>query len=64
VKLGALEGDYWIIQSGLQPGERIVADGVQKAVPGQPVKPVAVNAAAPASPTSAAGATTPSDAAQ
>jgi len=65
VKLGALEGDYWIIQSGLQSGERIIVDGVQKAAPGKPVKPVAMNAAATTpSATSPAGATTPSDAAQ
>jgi len=45
VQLGALEGDYWIIQSGLTAGDRIVVDGLQKAVPGQPVKPVAGTAA-------------------
>ena len=39
VKVGTLEGDSWIIQSGLQPGERVIVDGIQKAVPGQPVKP-------------------------
>jgi membrane fusion protein (multidrug efflux system) len=49
VQLGALEGDYWIIQSGLTAGDRIVVDGLQKAVPGQPVKPVAGTAAPPAS---------------
>jgi membrane fusion protein (multidrug efflux system) len=47
VKLGALEGEYWIIQSGLEAGDRIVVDGLQKAVPGQPVKPVAGTAAPP-----------------
>jgi len=57
VQLGALEGDYWIIQSGLAAGDRIVVDGLQKAVPGQPVKPVAGTAAPPAS----AGATSAPD---
>jgi membrane fusion protein (multidrug efflux system) len=57
VKLGALEGDYWIIQGGLQAGDRIVVDGLQKAVPGQPVKPVAGSPAPPAAPAAAAGAT-------
>jgi membrane fusion protein (multidrug efflux system) len=47
VQLGALEGEYWIIQSGLEAGDRIVVDGLQKAVPGQPVKPVAGTAAPP-----------------
>ena len=49
VQLGALDGDFWIIQSGLAAGDRIVVDGLQKAVPGQPVKPVAGTAAPPAS---------------
>jgi len=61
VKLGALEGDYWIIQSGLEPGERIIVDGLQKAAPGKPVKPVLASAAAPA-PAPAAGTTSPAGA--
>jgi membrane fusion protein, multidrug efflux system len=40
VKLGQLEGDEWVIESGLTPGERVIVDGVQKAQPGSPVKPV------------------------
>jgi len=50
VKLGALEGDSWIIQSGLQPGERVIIDGLQKAAPGKPVKPVMASATPPAAP--------------
>ena len=38
VKVGALEGGSWVIQSGLAAGERVIVDGLQKAVPGQPVK--------------------------
>lgn len=38
VKVGALEGGSWVIQSGLAAGERVVVDGLQKVVPGQPVK--------------------------
>jgi membrane fusion protein (multidrug efflux system) len=64
VKLGALEGDYWIIQEGLQAGDRVVVDGLQKAVPGQPVKPVAVSAAPPAAPAAAPSTPTPASAAQ
>jgi len=60
VQLGALEGDYWIIQSGLAAGDRIVVDGLQKAVPGQPVKPVAGTAAPPASASAASAADTTS----
>jgi membrane fusion protein (multidrug efflux system) len=40
VKLGQLEGDEWVIESGLTPGERVIVDGVQKASPGATVKPV------------------------
>jgi membrane fusion protein (multidrug efflux system) len=64
VRLGALEGDYWIIQDGLQAGDRIVVDGLQKAVPGQPVKPVAAKAAPTAAPTTEADTTTPASAAR
>jgi membrane fusion protein (multidrug efflux system) len=39
VKLGPLSGDRWLIEEGLQPGERIVVDGGLKLAPGVPVKP-------------------------
>jgi len=50
VTLGALEGDSWIIQSGLKTGERVVVDGLQKAAPGKPVKPIVASATPPAAP--------------
>jgi membrane fusion protein (multidrug efflux system) len=40
VKMGELEGGTWIVLSGLRAGERVIVDGLQKAQPGQPVKPV------------------------
>ncbi len=40
VETGTWSGDWWIIKSGLQAGERVVVEGVQKAAPGQPVRPV------------------------
>ncbi|MDQ2665813.1 MAG: efflux RND transporter periplasmic adaptor subunit [Gemmatimonadota bacterium] len=40
VTVGALEGGSWTIKSGLTPGERVIVDGLQKAVAGKPVKPV------------------------
>lgn len=49
VKTGGLAGGDWIISEGLQAGEQVIVDGIQKARPGAPVKPVAV-AAAPAAP--------------
>ena len=53
VQVGALEGDSWVIQSGLAAGDRIVVDGLQKAIPGQPVKPVLASATPPAAPAAA-----------
>jgi membrane fusion protein (multidrug efflux system) len=50
VKVGALEGGTWIVQSGLQAGERVIVDGLQKAQPGQPVKPVLASTTPPAVP--------------
>jgi membrane fusion protein (multidrug efflux system) len=40
VKLGILEGDSWVIEGGLTPGESVIIDGLQKVAPGSPVKPV------------------------
>jgi len=39
---GAWSGDQWIISSGLNPGDRVVVDGVQKVFPGRPVNPKAL----------------------
>lgn len=44
VKLGPLEGDAWVIESGLAAGERVIVDGLQKAAPGKPVRPVMASA--------------------
>ncbi len=38
VKLGAMQGNQWAILDGLKPGERVIVDGQQKAMPGQPVR--------------------------
>src|SRR5215212_6612664 len=54
IKVGALEGDSWIVQDGLQPGERVIVDGLQKAAPGKPVKAVVASATPPATPPPAA----------
>ncbi len=41
VKLGAAQGDRWIVADGLQAGDRVVIEGSQKVAPGAQVKPVA-----------------------
>lgn len=38
VKTGEQNGDNWIITEGLQKGDKIVTEGLQKVVPGKPVK--------------------------
>jgi membrane fusion protein (multidrug efflux system) len=40
VKVGERAGRMWIIEEGLKPGERVVAEGVQKVGPGMQVKPL------------------------
>lgn len=42
IDAGTWSGDWWIVEKGLEPGDRIVVDGVQKAAPGSPVRPVAL----------------------
>ena len=37
---GPWSGKLWIIDKGLQPGDRVVIDGTQKVIPGRPVRPV------------------------
>jgi len=53
VKVGALEGGSWVIQGGLDPGERVIVEGLQKAAPGAVVKPVPMSPTPPAVPTPA-----------
>ncbi len=36
------DGGDWLIEGGLEAGDRVVVDGVQKVAPGQPVKAVAL----------------------
>ncbi len=36
-------GDKWMVTKGLRPGDRVIVEGVQKARPGSPVKPVPFN---------------------
>lgn len=37
IKIGAQNGTSWIVNEGLKAGDRVVIDGIQKVVPGQPV---------------------------
>jgi membrane fusion protein (multidrug efflux system) len=40
IQLGEAKGADWIVQSGLQAGDRVIVDGLQKAFPGMSVNPV------------------------
>lgn len=44
VKLGGMAGTDWIVNEGLKPGDRVIVNGLQKARPGSPVKPVEAGA--------------------
>jgi membrane fusion protein (multidrug efflux system) len=52
-------GTDWVVEGGLNEGEKIIVAGVQKAQPGAVVKPVEVASAAPAPPASPAAAPPP-----
>jgi RND family efflux transporter MFP subunit len=40
VKVGQRVGNLWVIDEGLKPGERVVAEGIQKVMPGMLVSPI------------------------
>lgn len=43
VQMGVMRGNQWQVVSGLEQGERVVVDGVNKLQPGSPVEPVVVS---------------------
>ncbi|HEY7303163.1 MAG TPA: efflux RND transporter periplasmic adaptor subunit [Bryobacteraceae bacterium] len=43
VKVGDRIGSMWVISDGLKPGQRVVAEGVQKVMPGMQVNPKPFN---------------------
>lgn len=54
VKVGAMSGTDWVITDGLKGGEQVIVNGLQKARPGAPVKPVPWNASPVPAPATAA----------
>jgi len=40
-------GDKWLVSAGLQPGDRLIVEGLGRVQPGQTVRPVAVPATSP-----------------
>ncbi len=47
VKTGGMSGTDWIIAEGLKEGDQVIVNGLQKARPGTPVKPVPWNPKGP-----------------
>lgn len=55
IKTSGQTGDYWIVSEGLQKGDRIVTDGLQKVVPGKPITIVSAEEMAKMKKTSVTG---------
>ncbi len=49
VKMGQQQGNDWIVEEGLKPGDVVVVDGTQKLKPGTPVRAQPLAAPTPAS---------------
>jgi len=47
IEVGMKNGDYRVVISGLEAGESVVVDGLQKAAPGEEVKPITPQQAVP-----------------
>ncbi|HVT18705.1 MAG TPA: efflux RND transporter periplasmic adaptor subunit [Thermoanaerobaculia bacterium] len=47
VKVGDMVGNDYVILAGLQPGDRVVASGVQKLIDGMPIIPMPAGSAGP-----------------
>ena len=55
VEVGDWSGEDWIIASGLQPGDRVIVDGIMRIRPGAPVTVAAAPAASAATPAAKPG---------
>ena len=47
VKLGRMANGFWVVTQGLKLGDKVIVDGLQKVMPGAPVKPVPLGARRP-----------------
>lgn len=50
VKVSRTVGDKWLVDEGLQPGDRVIVEGVQKVQPGMPAQAIELGEAPPAPP--------------
>jgi membrane fusion protein (multidrug efflux system) len=44
VEVGPRKGSRWVIEEGLNPGEQVITEGIQKVRPGIQVNPTSENA--------------------
>jgi membrane fusion protein (multidrug efflux system) len=56
VTVGPRIGTLWVIDSGLNPGDRVIVEGIQKVRPGMTVKPTVVEIQDTPVPSSSSGA--------
>lgn len=47
IRVSRTIGDQWLVEDGLQAGDKVIVEGVQKVQPGMPVQPTEAGAAAP-----------------
>jgi membrane fusion protein (multidrug efflux system) len=52
-------GDQWLVSKGLQPGDKLIVEGLSKIQPGQEVRPVLVQTAPESAPVSVSSAAAP-----
>ncbi len=50
IKTDSMSGEDFIVSEGLKGGEQVIVNGLQKARPGSPVKPVPLQADKPSAP--------------
>ncbi len=50
IGVGQTVGDSWLVTGGLNPGERVIVEGLQKVHPGADLKPVPAGSPPPAAP--------------
>jgi membrane fusion protein (multidrug efflux system) len=55
VEVSRTIGDRWLVESGLQAGDRVIVEGLQKVQPGMPVQAVEAGSEAAAAPAATAG---------
>jgi membrane fusion protein (multidrug efflux system) len=56
ITVGQAMGDRWLVTSGLQPGDRLITEGLQRVQPGVALRPVPAGSPPTAAPRPPGGA--------